>query len=142
MATKRCNSEVVWQFHTRNLNVRLRITPEEMDPAACFCEQDDIDAVRSGAVHWFVAEVTVEFRDGTELGNDSLGGCAYRTIEGFYTAHRDPDPLNRNSSVMRAIRGERTIVSHYFPDMIRTAMSEARKRLAELQRIPLRRCVA
>lgn len=130
--------ETVWQFHTRNLNVALQTTDEIMHPADSFEFQEDIQAVLDGRVTWFVARVLVSFRDGTTLGNDVLGGCAYNSVQEFYTSHRDPDPMNRNSSIMRTKRGENTVMCHYFPEMVRIACAEARKRLAALNTIHVR----
>jgi hypothetical protein len=116
---------IAWQFETPNTTVRLVIEHEDMHPADSFEFQEDIDAVLNGEFEWFMAVVEV-VRNGHVIGRDVLGGCAYRTIEEFYTSHRDPDPMNRNSSLMRATRGERVCICHYFPDMVRTAIADAR----------------
>lgn len=124
-------TETVWQFDTPRFRVALEIEPEDMDPADSFQFAEDIDAVRSGRVEWFCASVVVyagEDADNlTEIGRASLGGCAYRTVREFYAGHRDPDPMNRNSSVMRAKNGENAVICHYFPGMIAAAIAEARK---------------
>ena len=103
------NFETVWEFRTPQFRVALEIWPEDMDPADSFEFQDDIDAVRNGAVEWFHAEVSVYYVEpnGSErrIGFDSLGGCAYNTVREFYTSHRDADPMNRNCSIMRAVKG-------------------------------------
>lgn len=123
---------VVWSFHTRNYVVTLRLDPEDMDPADSFEFQDDIDAVRNGNVLWFCAVVEVQSKRSSwrhVIGRDVLGGCAYRTAEEFYTSHRDPNPLNRNCSAMRAASGANVVVCHYFPDMVRQALADARATL-------------
>src|SRR4051812_6860681 len=93
-----------WSFETAQFFIGFYTEPEELDPADSFEFQDDIDAVRDGTVEWFCAVVRVHFKRGSddprtwqEVGADYLGGCAYNSVREFYTAHRDPDPLNRNS---------------------------------------------
>lgn len=127
------NAETVWEFKTARFRVALEVSPEDMDPADSFEFQDDIDAVKSGTVEWFCATVAV-YLDGRKVGSDSLGGCAYNTVKEFYTSHRDPDPMNRNCSIMRAKRGKVSI-GHYFPDMVAEAISDARRTLADAPRL-------
>ena len=129
--------ETVWTFSTARFTVALEIMPEDMDPADSFQFDDDIEAVRSGEVEWFQARVSV-YCDGQRIAWDSLGGCAYKTIQEFYTSHRDPDPMNRNCTIFRAVPGnERTSICHYFPGMVSEAISEARKYLCD---VPKLRC--
>ena len=124
--------ETVWQFETKRFRVALEIEPEDMDPADSFLFQEDIDAVRNGDVEWFCASVSV-YLDDVRIAWDSLGGCAYRTIEEFYTSHRDLDPMNRNCTIMRrAWKGGNDpdapiSICHYFPSMVKEAIGEARK---------------
>lgn len=126
--------ETVWSFETARLKVALEIEPEDMDPADSFEFPEDIEAVRSGEVAWFQASVVV-YVDGLEVGRDSLGGCAYKTVEEFYQSHRDPDPANRNTLAMKA---RHTSIGHYFPEMVSIALDEARKTLRQLRAFPLR----
>jgi hypothetical protein len=126
--------EAVWKHETARFRVELQVSPCDMDPADSFDFEDDIAAVRNGDVEWFDASVVV-YLDGREVGRDSLGGCAYRDAYDFYAAHRDPDPMNRNCSIMRAARGENVAICHYFPDMVRQAIAEARTTLAAAPRL-------
>jgi hypothetical protein len=130
--------ETCWEFHTRNLNVTFQVTPCEENPADHFEFPDDIEAVQSGRVEWFDCRVRICWRDGTEIGSDYLGCCAYTSVREFYESHRDPDPLNRNSSIMRAKNGENTAICHYFPSMVAEAIAEARKRFCAMRTMPLR----
>lgn len=116
----RTHWKTCWQFNTQNLNVLFQVTPCRDDPANSFEFPEDIDAVRNGDVDWFDARVVVQFRDGTELGSDYLGCCAYRNVAEFYTAHRQSKGGN------------------YFPDMVREAIGEARKRLHAMGDLRLR----
>ena len=120
--------ETVWSFETRNFTVELRVEPEDMDPADSFQFEEDIEAVRNGDVEWFWARVVV-LKNGHEIGSDSLGGCAYKTIDEFIEGHRDPDPMHRNSSIMRAARGDNVVICHYFPGMVKVALDDARMTL-------------
>lgn len=119
--------ETVWEFRTAGFRIALEIEPEDMVPEDSFEFQDDIDAVRNGTVEWFCARVVVYHGD-MRVAWDSLGGCAYNSVREFYTSHRDPDPMNRNCSAMRAARGG-VYIGHYFPDMVRQAIREARETL-------------
>ncbi len=124
-------TDVVWSFETKRFRVALEIDPEDMNPADSFEFQEDIDAVRNGDVEWFQAAVVVYFKpdDGSrpiQIGFDTLGGCAYKTVREFYTSHRDPDPMNRNCSIMRAARGANVVLCDYFPSMVRAAIEQAR----------------
>lgn len=135
-------TETVWSFDTDNYRVSLEVEPEELDPADCFELPEDIEAVRSGNVLWFAARAVVYFKrhrydedpepDYIEIGSDALGGCAYKSMDEFLSSHRDPDPMNRNCSIMRAACGENTIICHHFPSMIHEAIADARKTLAKL----------
>lgn len=138
------NFETVWTFKTARFTVALEIEPEDLDPADSFEFQEDIDAVRNGDVEWFCAAVSVYLNDDDDeyderdcVARDYLGGCAYKTVREFYTAHRDPNPMNRNSSIMRAANGDNVSICHYFPGMVTVAIAEARKHLCN---VPKMRC--
>lgn len=135
MQTIRDNAE--WSFETARFFVGFFAEPEDMDPADSFQFEEDIEAVRNGDVEWFCASIRVYLKgdddtwctDWREIGSDHLGGCAYNSIREFYTSHRDADPLNRNSSIMRAARGDNVAICHYFPSMVSEAIADARKTL-------------
>jgi len=38
--------------------------------------------------------------------------------------------MNRNCAPMRAARGDNVVVGHYFPQMVRQAIADARRTLA------------
>lgn len=145
--------ETIWTFDTRRFSVELAFAPEDTDPSDSFELQEDIDAVRNESVLWFQARVTVS-SNGHVIGSDYLGACAYASAEDFYTSHRDPDPMNRNCSIMReswcesccgigetfscvtckSCKGVGTrhnvSICHYFPSMISEAIADARATLA------------
>lgn len=94
-------------------------------------------ALDSGRLVAFTSTVEVTL-DGEVIGADSLYGSVYSpdTVADFWTAHRGADPLDRNCSVMRAARGENVHVCHYFPDMVRTAIADARDHVRSLPSVP------
>lgn len=100
-------------------------------------------ALDSGEIVAFDSFVTVEL-DGEVIGQDCLGGSVYGrdNVADFYIDHRSADPMNRNCSIMRAARGNCSIC-HYFPDMVRQAIAEARgtieARKAIAARLPIMR---
>jgi len=131
--------ENYWRFTTARFEVLFDVASCEDDPADSFQFQDDIDAVRNETVCWFDARVRV-LCDGEEVGSDYLGCCVYNSIEEFYTSHRDPDPMNRNCTIMRRARGgndpdAKISLCHYFPDMVSEAISAARKRICKAPKL-------
>lgn len=102
--------ETLWTFETARFSITCDVTPEDMDPADSFDDQEAIEEIRSGALDWFQARVRVTL-DGQEIGTDYLGGCAYRRALDFVTGE------DRNG---------------YFRDMVREAVSEARRSLGNM----------
>ena len=136
-----------WEFSTARYTVALFVEDEEMAPADSFEFDDDIEAVRSGAVAWFQATVVVYGPDGTIWGRDDLGGCAYKTVREFYSSHRwqysqrqdrwITDPKSRAWKACEARRPRQADGSRadggYFADMVRTAVAEAKAHALRLQ---------
>lgn len=118
----------LWTFKTAQYEIRLIAHPEDTPPEDAFEFEDDIESVRNGDVEYFCAEVAV-YKNGHKIGSDYLGACAYRTFKDFYTDHRDPDPMNRNCSIMRQKQGDNVVICHYFPGMVKQAIDDARKTL-------------
>ena len=121
-----------WTFETPHFLVTFEPEPEYLDPSDCFESKEDVERASSGNLHdWFCAVVKVYASrdDGFvyEIGSDSLGACSYASFDDFVASHRDRDPMNRNCSVMRAKRGEYVVICHYFPDMVRQAIADARR---------------
>lgn len=135
VANGRC-SGTVWVHATRRFRVRLEIEP---DRSYCYDGDDENGetqaALDSGEYVAFDSALIVEL-DGQEIARDTLCGSVYGAdnFAEFWTAHRDADPMNRNCSIMRAARGNCSI-GHYFPDMVRQAISEARQHVAHI-RVP------
>jgi len=102
--------ETLWTFETARFCITCDVTPEDMDPADSFDDPESIEDIRSGALDWFTARVRVTL-GGLEMGTDYLGGCAYRRALDFVTGE------DRNG---------------YFRDMVRRAVSEARRSLGNM----------
>lgn len=130
-------SDVIWEFHTARFAVKLHILPEHDDPAGHFASGDDeadaetVRKIEDGTYAWFCAKVGV-YLDGREVGSDYLGACCYESTQEFATSHRDADPMNRNCSLMRAAKGGNVAICHYFPDMVRQAIADARRALGNV----------
>jgi hypothetical protein len=131
------NSETVWTFATARFSVRLEI---QFDHGYQYDGDDENGetqaALDAGDYVAFDSRVVVEL-DGEEIASDSLGGSVYdtNTVDEFWTAHRDRDPMNRNCSAMRAARGGNVCIGHYFPSMVAEAIAAARAFLNSAPRL-------
>ena len=125
---------LAWEFCTPRFRVALYI---EQDHGYQY-DGDDPDGetqakLDSGEYVAVDSTVIVEL-DGIEIARDSLGGSVYAADEvaDFWTAHRDPNPMNRNCSIMRAAHGANVSICHYFPDMVSVAIAAAREHVANV----------
>lgn len=131
------NGEIVWTFATKNFDIRLRVERdwnykyEGADEDGSYQAQID-----TGEIIAFDSAVEVVFR-GEVIGADYLGGSTYyeHSAAEFWTAHRDPNPMNRNCSLYRAARGENCVICHYFPEMVRQAIAAARAHFASAPKL-------
>jgi hypothetical protein len=126
----------VWTFKTKRFRVSLDL---QRDHSYRYDGEDENGetqaALNSGEFVAFDSKVTVEF-DGEEIAADYLGGSVYGAdnVANFYTEHRSADPLNRNCTIMRAANGGNCSIGHYFPDLVRQAIGEAREAMQERKR--------
>lgn len=127
--------ETVWIFRTKRFCVALQM---EQDYNYRYDGDDEDGEIQrkldNGDYIAFDSRVVVYFKD-MEVGRDSLGGSVYdwRNRQDFWTAHRNPDPMSRNCSIMRATTGR--AYGHYFPGMVTEAIAEARKLLCATPRM-------
>lgn len=131
-ANFRFPSAPVWSFKTRRFLVSLtvsRIRGYQYDGDDDGETQALLD---SGEYVAFESVVRVEL-DGEEIAADYLGGSVYDAdrVPEFWQAHRDADPNNRNTLAMRE---RNTSIGHYFPDMVRNAIADARGLLIQRKR--------
>ena len=117
-------SNVIWKFKTANLTV-LVTAETEYDPDVSFDETGETaDKIASGEWEIFCAKATVLFQ-GNEIGTDYLGNCIYADIKEF----RDHIGLVIKS------RDDGRNYGSYFPDMVKTAISEARDYLRAFPKV-------
>jgi hypothetical protein len=118
------NKETCWTFETARFRVVLTLEPDIYYSDYEGEELGEYDVA-------FNSEVTVYFND-VAIGSDSLYSSVYPDdhVKDFWTAHRDPQPMFRNCTTMRAAHGDNVIICHYFPSMVRQAVKQAREFLA------------
>lgn len=136
----------VWRFETAHFCVTLDI---EYQYGYQYDGDDEDGETQSqldaGKLVAFDSSVTVRLKSPlarvspVPVGADYLGGSVYEydNVKDFWTAHRDPDPMNRNCTIMRAAHGEKVSICHYFPDMVRQACAEARRTLLAMPEMRL-----
>lgn len=117
-----------YSFQIGSILVRAYVQSEDMSPRGSFEDTETIEEIENGSIDWFCVTVEV-LKNSHVIGSDHLGGCAYKNASEFFTSHRDPDPMNRNCSIMRAARGDNVSICHYFPDMVKQAIADARHTL-------------
>lgn len=123
-------SDTIYRFKIGRFEVRLNIQPA-MDLDLSWDETGETaERIERGELIAFDAQAAV-FLNGALIGADYLSGNIYESAQDFISGHRDPDPMNRNCSIMRAERGENVAVCHYFPGMIREAIREAREWMSD-----------
>lgn len=120
------NWDELWRFETARFAVVLEVQECRDDPSDQL-DDEGVAMIERGDAVWFDARVRVlNLGDESELASDYLGCCHYSDFEDFYTAHRGPDPLDRNSTIFRAKHGDNACVCHYFPSMVLQAVAQAR----------------
>lgn len=76
----------VWTFLTPKFQVDLEISHCEIGSFSTFETDEDESLIRNGFYEHFDAKVSVNHRaTGIELGQNTLWGCVYETIEAFRT---------------------------------------------------------
>ena len=121
--------ETVWTFKTARFKVELILSPCYHLDLSWDDSGEVIAKVESGEYIPFDSEVRVSL-DGRTLASDYLSESIYDDVSKFWTAHRDRDPMNRNCTYMRVTKGYDAVIGHYFPDMVREAIQEARVALS------------
>lgn len=114
--------QTIWQFKTKNFIVRMTCDYQEESEDLSFDETGETqEKVASGewSVYVFHAEV-VERATGNTIGEDYLGGSIYA----------DPKDFRDHVGLAIKSREDGRNYGSYFTDMIREAISEARKTYA------------
>lgn len=127
------NETEMYRFETANFVIRAVIVPDDEYEADDAETRENLD---SGLWQVFGTIVTVTCKaNGHVLSEDSLWGSVYSDPSEFFTAHRDSDPMNRNCSAMRAARGGKVSICHYFPGMVSEAIHGAREAYADMPKL-------
>jgi hypothetical protein len=106
-------SDTIWQFKTARFCIAFEALPED-DLDLSWDDDGSIrEGLESGLYVAFVAKVAV-YLDGQEISADYLGGCIYES------AHDFRDHIGREA------KGHWS----YFSNMVREAIREARRNLA------------
>lgn len=120
--------ETVWSFATDKFTVKLQLSPED----GYQYDGDDPDGetqakIDSGEYIAFESRVVV-MANGKVIGSDYLGGSVYDAseVDQFWTSHRTSSAEYRNTLAQKA---KNICICHYFPDMVRIAIADARKTL-------------
>lgn len=120
--------DTVWTFETARFTIALELTPCDYLDLTWDETGETADMIDRGIWEAFDSRVVV-YLDGREVGSDSLGQSIYERPSDFWEGHRAADPMDRNCTIMRAARGGNVCIGHYFPDMVREAIADARRTL-------------
>lgn len=116
--------EVIRRFQRDRFAVTLTCDYDE-DCDLSWADDEVIRDIEDGNLGCFVFKVAVTL-DGREIGSDYLGGSVYA----------DPREFAREHFGLRALsRRDNVIYGSYFPDMVHTAISEARATLRDLPKL-------
>ena len=129
----------LWSFETARYTVAFFALEEDADPADLMDNNNEIERIRnsSNPAGWFCAAIGVYDEHGKLIGSDYLGACSYGSFREFYSDHRNSNQAHRNCSVqqwysrkdgrkLKSPRRTKYVVCHYFPGMVREAISEAK----------------
>jgi len=126
--------KTMWKFKTKNFTVRAVIETDKYVDTSFDETGKTQEKINSGEWLAFNTIVSVEYR-GATIGTDTLCGSIYETPSLFFVDHRDSDTMNRNCSLMRQAKGQNVSVCHYFPEMVRQAIAQARNTFTDMPRI-------
>lgn len=134
-------TDTVWKFNTEHYTIALEIDPS-FDLDLSWDDTGEVsEKLESGEYTAFDSRVVV-YNNGCEIGSDSLGQSIYSDPSEFWTAHRDKNPMNRNCTIYRAKMGENHVICHYFPDMVRQAVKDARRNIVLAKQMSTERYAA
>lgn len=136
-------NEIIREFKTKNFTVRVT-AEEERDLDLSF---DDTGRIRRGLENGtfvaFCAKAAVYFR-GTEIATDYLGNCIYKSPAEFMDHHKIRQAQRRaqqredRKAAKENRQPSQIAIGSYFSDMVRQAISEARKEIEKFKGIKLR----
>jgi hypothetical protein len=113
--------QTMWKFHTPNFSVVWQITPDS-DSDLSWDETGEVrENLERGIYQCFQSRIIVCYR-GDIIADDYLGGSIYK------------DPAEFRDHI-----GARGKYGSYFTDMIRTAISDARRKFRKMQGVYIRK---
>jgi hypothetical protein len=121
------------EFKTRNFRVVVDAIPEEYLDLSFDDTGEVARKLDNGTFIAFVARARVFLR-GSEVGSDYLGGCIYESLDAFQD-HIECGKQNRKWER----QGKEGRCGSYFHQMINEACAEARKHVAELASVRVRK---
>ena len=116
----------IWQFKTKRFAVILDCDLET-DPDFSWDETGEARRKCEAGIWDCVCFRVRVLLDGEEIAADYLGNSIYADVRDFAREHRDPDPMNRNCTLMRAKHGANVQICTYFPAMVSETIAEARR---------------
>ena len=120
-----CNwTQTLWTFDTKNFRIEWRVRPCHGLDLSWDDDGSVAEGLESGQLEAFDSEMVVLYR-GQEVGADYLGQSIHENVSDF----RDHIGINMKS------RADGCNYGSYFSDMVREAVAEARKHLADLPRL-------
>jgi len=118
----------IWEFNTANFRVTVDCYHDD-DVDLSFDDTGEIkEKLESGEFTAFWTEVKVMDSRGGVLGRDTLGGSIYA----------DPREFRDHVGLAQRSRADGTNYGSYFLDMVREAISEARKTVLAMNRVRVR----
>jgi hypothetical protein len=112
--------ETMWTFHTPNFSVSWQITPDDDCDLSWDETGETTEKVNDGTYQCFLSRIVVYFK-GLDVGNSYLGGSIYE-----------------NPAEFRDHIGTKGKYGSYFRDMVREAITEARRTVGKMQSVRLR----
>lgn len=124
----------VWKFALGRVSVELEISQDYGYQYDGDDENGETQAALDSGEFVAFDSIVRCYVDNLECGVDTLGGSVYefgRESE-FWQAHRTSEPEYRNTLAQKELG---RVIGHYFPDMVREAIRQARETVAELVKL-------
>ena len=116
----------MWRFKTAQFTVRARIVDDYSVDTSFDETGETVERLERG--DWSAFGTIVEvIKNDRVIGESSLWGNIYADPREFFVSHWDSEADYRNTLDMES---KNSAVCHYFPELVREAIADARKTLA------------